>query len=82
MFGLELQLKQERALQEQASTYLQLICSTCDLTEEKVQETAADIQQVKIQVAFLTLPLTLLQCLLFKHKYINSRGTFSSINAL
>ncbi|XP_060722109.1 nesprin-1 isoform X2 [Tachysurus vachellii] len=45
-----IQLKQERALQEQASTYLQLICSTCDLTEEKVQETAADIQQVKIQV--------------------------------
>ncbi|KAF4071108.1 hypothetical protein AMELA_G00281340 [Ameiurus melas] len=45
-----IQLKQERALQEQASTYLQLICSTCDLSDEKVQETAADIQQVKIQV--------------------------------
>ncbi|TSR99415.1 Nesprin-1 [Bagarius yarrelli] len=45
-----IQLKQERALQEQASTYLQLICSTCDLTDEKVQETAADIQQVKIQI--------------------------------
>lgn len=55
--GLDLQLKQERALQEQASTYLQLICSTCDLSDEKVQETAADIQQVKIQVIYLTLRL-------------------------
>ncbi|KAI5615121.1 nesprin-1 isoform X2 [Silurus asotus] len=45
-----IQLKQERALQEQASTYLQLICSTLDLSDEKVRETAADIQQVKIQV--------------------------------
>lgn len=54
--SLDFQLKQERALQEQASTYLQLICSTCDLTDEKVRETAADIQQVKIQVIYLTLP--------------------------
>ncbi|XP_037393333.1 nesprin-1 isoform X3 [Pygocentrus nattereri] len=45
-----IQVKQERTLQEQASTYLQLVCSTCDLSDEKVQETAADIQQVKIQV--------------------------------
>uniref|UniRef100_A0AAR2JHF7 Spectrin repeat containing, nuclear envelope 1b n=1 Tax=Pygocentrus nattereri TaxID=42514 RepID=A0AAR2JHF7_PYGNA len=44
-----IQVKQERTLQEQASTYLQLVCSTCDLSDEKVQETAADIQQVKIQ---------------------------------
>ncbi|XP_022518839.2 nesprin-1 isoform X7 [Astyanax mexicanus] len=45
-----IQVKQERTLQEQASTYLQLVCSTCDLSDEKVRETAADIQQVKIQV--------------------------------
>lgn len=57
LVGLDLQLKQERALQEQASTYLQLICSTCDLSDEKVQETAADIQQVKIQVIYLALSL-------------------------
>ncbi|XP_029965559.1 nesprin-1 isoform X1 [Salarias fasciatus] len=44
------QVKQERALQEQASTYLQLVCSTCDLTEPRVRETAAAIQQVKLQI--------------------------------
>ncbi|XP_062858462.1 nesprin-1 isoform X4 [Trichomycterus rosablanca] len=49
------QLKQERTLQEQASTYLQLMFSTCDLSDEKVQETAADIQQVKIQAEERTL---------------------------
>ncbi|KAG7275375.1 hypothetical protein CRUP_007931, partial [Coryphaenoides rupestris] len=43
-------VKQERALQEQASTYLHLVCSTCDLTEPRVREAAADIQQVKLQV--------------------------------
>ncbi len=45
------QMKQERTLQEQASTYLQLVCSTCDLSDEKVQETASEIQQVKLQVS-------------------------------
>lgn len=45
------QMKQDRTLQEQASTYLQLVCSTCDLSDEKVQETAAEIQQVKLQVS-------------------------------
>ncbi|XP_028253699.1 nesprin-1 [Parambassis ranga] len=44
------QVKQERALQEQASTYLQLVCSACDLTEPKVRETAAAIQHVKLQI--------------------------------
>ncbi|XP_048062412.1 nesprin-1 isoform X1 [Megalobrama amblycephala] len=44
------QMKQERTLQEQASTYLQLVCSTCDLSDEKVRETAAEIQQVKLQI--------------------------------
>ncbi|KAG7239212.1 hypothetical protein INR49_029965 [Caranx melampygus] len=43
------QVKQERTLQEQASTYLQLVCSTCDLSEPRVRETAAAIQQVKLQ---------------------------------
>ncbi|CAI5683845.1 unnamed protein product [Oreochromis niloticus] len=44
------QVKQERALQEQAGTYLQLVCSTCDLSEPRVRETAAAIQQVKLQI--------------------------------
>ncbi|XP_067272909.1 nesprin-1 isoform X4 [Pseudorasbora parva] len=44
------QMKQDRTLQEQASTYLQLVCSTCDLSDEKVRETAAEIQQVKLQI--------------------------------
>ncbi|XP_061127011.1 nesprin-1-like isoform X2 [Syngnathus typhle] len=44
------QVKQERALQEQASTYLQLVCSTCDLSLLRVQEVATDIQQVKLQI--------------------------------
>lgn len=44
-------MKQDRTLQEQASTYLQLVCSTCDLSDEKVRETAAEIQQVKLQVS-------------------------------
>ncbi|XP_037304616.2 nesprin-1 isoform X8 [Pungitius pungitius] len=44
------QVKQERALQEQASTYLQLVCSTCDLAELRVRGTAAAIQQVKLQI--------------------------------
>ncbi|XP_071335456.1 nesprin-1 isoform X2 [Trachinotus anak] len=43
------QVKQERTLQEQAGTYLQLVCSTCDLSEPRVRETAAAIQQVKLQ---------------------------------
>lgn len=45
------QVKQERTLQEQASTYLQLLCSACDLSEARVRETAAAIQQIKLQVS-------------------------------
>jgi len=45
------QVKQERALQEQASTYLQLVCSACDLSEPRVRETAGAIQQVKLRVS-------------------------------
>ncbi|MED6283585.1 hypothetical protein CHARACLAT_010424, partial [Characodon lateralis] len=44
------QVKQERALQEQASTYLQLVCSACDLSEQRVREVAAAIQQIKLQI--------------------------------
>lgn len=44
-------VKRERTLQEQASTYLQLVCSTCDLSDSRVRETAADIQHVKLQVS-------------------------------
>lgn len=44
------QVNRERALQEQAGTYLQLVCSTCDLSEARVRETAAAIQHIKLQV--------------------------------
>ncbi|XP_057678025.1 nesprin-1 isoform X5 [Corythoichthys intestinalis] len=44
------QVKQERALQEQASTYLQLACSSCDLSLLEVQEVASSIQQVKLHI--------------------------------
>lgn len=44
------QANHERGLQEQASTYLQLVCSTCDLSEARVRETAAAIQHIKLQV--------------------------------
>lgn len=44
------QVNHERALQEQASTYLQLVCSTYDLSEARVRETAAAIQHIKLQV--------------------------------
>ncbi|XP_053736179.1 nesprin-1 isoform X10 [Synchiropus splendidus] len=45
-----LQVKKERALQEQASTYLHLVCSSCDLSVSNVRETAAAIQQIKLQI--------------------------------
>lgn len=48
------QVKQERALQEQASTYLQLVCSACDLSEKRVRDTAASVQQIKLQVRTYT----------------------------
>ncbi|XP_068610253.1 nesprin-1 [Brachionichthys hirsutus] len=44
------QVKQERALQEQANTYLQLLCSACDLSEVGVREAAAAIQRTKLQI--------------------------------
>lgn len=44
------QVNRERALQEQASTYLQLVCTSCDLSEARVRETAAAIQHIKLQV--------------------------------
>lgn len=42
-----LQVKHFRALQEQANTYLDLLCSMCDLSDATVKSTAADIQQTK-----------------------------------
>ncbi|XP_073726049.1 nesprin-1 isoform X5 [Misgurnus anguillicaudatus] len=52
-YGLQEALKQMkhlRALQEQASTYLDLVCSVCDLSDETVRETAAKIQQTKSMI--------------------------------
>lgn len=46
------QVKHFRAVQEQASTYLDLVCSVCDLSDETVRSTAAEIQQIKITVSF------------------------------
>lgn len=44
------QVKHFRALQEQANTYLDLLCSMCDLSDATVKSTAADIQQTKQMV--------------------------------
>lgn len=41
------QVKHFRTLQEQANTYLDLLCSMCDLSDATVKSTAADIQQTK-----------------------------------
>ncbi|KAM4679141.1 nesprin-1 isoform 4-T5 [Amazona ochrocephala] len=41
------QVKHFRALQEQANTYLDLLCSMCDLSDAIVKSTATDIQQTK-----------------------------------
>ncbi|KAJ8275253.1 hypothetical protein COCON_G00098780 [Conger conger] len=44
------QVKHDRALQEQASTYLDLVCSVCDLSNETVRSTASEIQQLKLMI--------------------------------
>ncbi|XP_032356678.1 nesprin-1 isoform X1 [Etheostoma spectabile] len=44
------QVKHNRALQEQASTYLDLVCSVCDLSDDAVRVTAAQVQQVKLTI--------------------------------
>ncbi|XP_062428373.1 nesprin-1 isoform X2 [Rhea pennata] len=41
------QVKHFRALQEQANTYLDLLCAMCDLSDATVKNTATDIQQTK-----------------------------------
>ncbi|XP_055471872.1 nesprin-1 isoform X4 [Psammomys obesus] len=41
------QVKHFRALQEQARTYLDLLCSMCDLSNSSVKNTAKDIQQTE-----------------------------------
>lgn len=71
------QVKHFRALQEQANTYLDLLCSMCDLSDTTVKSTAADIQQTKQTVQdnhnnpFLILfrALTALICSLLKRSY-------------
>lgn len=50
------QVKHYRALQEQASTYLDLVCSVCDLSHDAVRVAAAEVQQIKLMVSvFLAL---------------------------
>lgn len=45
------QVKHYRALQEQASTYLDLVCSVCDLSDDAVRVAAAQVQQIKLTVS-------------------------------
>lgn len=47
------QVKQYRALQEQASTYLDLVCSVCDLSDDAVRVAAAHVQQIKLMVSHI-----------------------------
>lgn len=47
---LFVQVKHFRALQEQARTYLDLLCSMCDLSNSSVKTTAKDIQQTEQMV--------------------------------
>lgn len=49
-FGFFFQFKHFRALQEQARTYLDLLCSMCDLSNSSVKTTAKDIQQTEQMV--------------------------------
>ena len=44
------EVKHFRALQEQARTYLDLLCSMCDLSNSSVKTTAKDIQQTEQMV--------------------------------
>ena len=50
------QVKHYRALQEQASTYLDLVCSVCDLSDDAVRVTAAAVQWVKLTVSKVVPP--------------------------
>lgn len=71
------QVKHFRALQEQANTYLDLLCSMCDLSDATVKSTATDIQQTKHTVQdnhnnlllILFRALTALICPLLKRSY-------------
>ena len=57
-FLVSAQVKHYRALQEQASTYLDLVCSVCDLADDAVRVTAADVQRVKLTVRGPDLSMT------------------------
>lgn len=50
------QVKHYRALQEQASTYLDLVCSVCDLSDDAVRVAAAEVQQIKLTVSIVFPP--------------------------
>lgn len=53
LFVFFFQVKHFRALQEQARTYLDLLCSMCDLSNPSVKATAKDIQQTEQMVKSL-----------------------------
>lgn len=50
-----MQVKHYRALQEQASTYLDMVCSVCDLSHDAVRLAAAEVQQIKLVVSIIIL---------------------------
>lgn len=62
------QVKHYRALQEQASTYLDLVCSVCDLSDDAVRVAAAQVQQVKLTVSYFYL---LVYCTTLKTNFLN-----------
>ena len=52
-------MKHYRALQEQASTYLDLVCSVCDLSDDAVRVAAAEVQRIKLTVCIILSPFIL-----------------------
>jgi len=52
-------VKHYRALQEQASTYLDLVCSVCDLSDDAVRVAAAEVQRIKLTVCIILSPFIL-----------------------
>lgn len=71
-------MKQYRALQEQASTYLDLVCSVCDLSDDAVRVAAAQVQEVKLTVRNLH-PLYSPPPLWFEGKWKKNGMFFSQI---
>lgn len=73
------QVKHFRALQEQARTYLDLLCTMCDLSNSSVKTTAKDIQQTEQMVKVKKwhwIYLTIFSCLNVRWEKIFLLGVF------